>query len=264
MRRSYLFWGIIIIVAGFLFLLDNLNILPVSAWALIWPAALIILGLWFLFGRTLFARNQVESHLAIPLEGASQAILRIDHGAGKLAIDPHSSPDQLLKGDFSGGVEHEVTRDGNQAKVRLSATPEFFWSFPWGTTGGFSWQIYLNPEVPFDLTLKTGASETRLNLTDLKITNLFLDTGASSTSISMPAHAGYTKATVHAGAASVDIRFPQNVAGLLHIQTGLAGININNTRFVQNGNTYKSPDYDMATDKVELNVEAGVGRISIL
>src|SRR5450759_635523 len=100
MRRNGLFWGIIIIVIGFLFLLDNLKLLPVSAWALIWPAFLIIIGLWLLFGRAIFRGNQPENKLAIPLEQASQADIRINHGAGRLSIAALPNSDQFLTGDF--------------------------------------------------------------------------------------------------------------------------------------------------------------------
>jgi len=264
MRRNGLFWGIIIIVIGFLFLLDNLKLLPVSAWALIWPAFLIIIGLWLLFGRAIFRGNQPENKLAIPLEQASQADIRINHGAGRLSIAALPNSDQFLTGDFIGGVDNEITREGTRISARLSTPSEIFWGIPWmGMSDGFSWQINLNPEVALDLTLKTGASENKLNLTDLKVTNLNLDTGASSTSIYLPAHSGYTKANVHAGAASVDIIFPQNVAGRVRIQSGLAGININNARFPQNGSFYQSPGFDSAEDKVEMYIETGVGRISI-
>jgi hypothetical protein len=264
MRRSSLFWGIIIIVAGFLFLLDNLKLLPVSAWALIWPVFIIIVGLWLLLGRVFFRGSQPESKLSIPREQASLAILRIDHGAGRLSIDALPNSDQFLTGDFIGGVDNEVTRDGNRINVRLSTPPDAFWGIPWmGMSNGFSWQVNLNSEVALDLTLKTGASENKLNLTDLKVTNLNLDTGASSTRIYLPAHAGSTKANIHAGAASVDISFPQTVAGRIRVQSGLAGININHSRFPMNGNFYQSPDFETAIDKVEIYIETGVGSISI-
>jgi hypothetical protein len=264
MRRNSLFWGIVIIVGGFLFLLDNLKLLPVSAWSLIWPAFLIIIGLWMLLGRTLFRGSQPENKLSIPLEQASQAELRINHGAGRLSIHALPNSDQFLTGDFLGGVDDEINRDGSRINARLSTPSEVFWGVPWtGMSNGFTWQVNLNTEVALDITLKTGASESSLDLTDLKVTNLNLETGASSTSISLPAHAGFTKMNIHSGAASVDIVFPQNVAGRIRIQSGIAGIDVNQSRFPQNGNNYQSADYDTATDKVDLYIETGVGRISI-
>jgi hypothetical protein len=264
MRRNSLFWGVIIIVAGFLFLLDNLKLLPISAWELIWPAFLIVVGLWFLFGRGLFRNSPSENTLAIPLEQASQAEIRINHGAGRLSISSLPNSDQFLSGVFTGGVENEVIREGSKIRAKLSAPSEVFWGIPWfEMSNGFSWQVNINPDVALDLVLKTGASENQLNLTDLKVATLSLDTGASSTSISLPVHSGLTIANVHAGAASVDITFPTHVAGRIRIQSGIAGINVNSTRFPKNGNFYQSPDFDSASDKVELFIEAGVGSINI-
>ena len=68
--------------------------------------------------------------------------------------------------------------------------------------------LFLNGALEFN----TGAGEARLDLTDLRVTNLRLQTGASSTDVTMPANAGHTKAKIDAGAASITIRIPSGVA----------------------------------------------------
>ncbi len=50
MRARY-FWPIVLIVAGVLFLLENLGLLPGSAWGWIWAIALVLLGLSLLWPR---------------------------------------------------------------------------------------------------------------------------------------------------------------------------------------------------------------------
>ena len=50
MRRSTIFWGSLFILLGALVLLENLDIIDINVWALIWPFFLIAVGLWVLLG----------------------------------------------------------------------------------------------------------------------------------------------------------------------------------------------------------------------
>lgn len=266
MRRGSLIWGLIIIVAGILLLLDNMGLLPVNAWTVIWPLALILLGLWFLLGPRLW-RGKIETRqLSIPLENARRAEVQINHGAGKLDFNALNMPGQLLSGTFGGGVEETVNRSGDNATVRLSA-PSDAWMGPdmWaGNNQGFSWQVGFSPDVEMRMVLKTGASESRLDLSALRVTDFRLETGASSTYITLPQNAGATRAEIHAGAASVNILVPMGVAARIRTQTGLSSAKVDTMRFpVIENNIYQSPDYSTASNRVEIYVEAGVGSIDI-
>ncbi len=116
MRRDDLFWGAILILLGGLMFLNNAGIrLPggINAMQLFWPSALILLGAWIIFG--VFLRGNVEhEQVSIDLQGASQASLKLDHGAGRLVVGAGASPGQLLTGAFAGGVKqnaHKSNRD---------------------------------------------------------------------------------------------------------------------------------------------------------
>ena len=47
MRRSYLFWGVILISFGSIFILDGINLLPGNPLEYLWQVFLIILGLGY-------------------------------------------------------------------------------------------------------------------------------------------------------------------------------------------------------------------------
>jgi|WetSurMetagenome_2_1015567.scaffolds.fasta_scaffold160198_2 hypothetical protein len=266
MRRGNLFWGGLILVLGLLFLLNTLNIIPASIniWAIFWPTLLIILGIWFLAGPA-FSRRRIRetANISIPLEGAASAKVRLKHGAGKLNVTAGTESGVILSGDFSGGVEQAVSKEGDQIKVKLK-TPNYVWpSGPSLYFEGLTWDIKLNREVPIRLDVDSGASSIDLDLTDLKVVEFNLDTGASSSTIILPAHAGETKVRVDSGAASVDIKIPDGVAARIESFVAVGGTHIDHSRFPNKGAYAISPDYDTATNRIDMVVKTGVGSANI-
>jgi hypothetical protein len=264
MRRGSLIWGLIIIIVGFMLLLGNLGLLPVNAWQLIWPVVLIALGLSFLFGPRFYGTRAETRQVSIPI-GNSRAEIRLNHGAGQLEVAGAAPAGQLLSGTFEGGVEFDTQRGGEADRVQLNApVGVIFPGFWMGSSRGYSWQIQFSPDTDFNMIFKTGASESRLDLSDLRVRDLRIETGASSTELIFPKNAGNTRAEIHAGAASVDIRIPEGVAGHIRVQSGLSGIKIDTTRFISVGNNeYQSPDFQTAANRADIYIETGVGSISV-
>jgi hypothetical protein len=264
MRRSSLFWGIVIVLAGVLLLLQQLNLLFFNFWAVFWPLILILAGIWFLLGPSVFQRDYREETVSIPLEGAVDADIRFRHGAGSLRIGALADGSDLLSGTCVGGVDMKIHRHDDRVKVRLSANPDVWFGFP-GTMGGrgLAWDIKLSRSVTLALDVESGASDATIDLTDLKVSELQVQTGASSTDITLPATAGFTRVTVKSGASAVNLRLPQEVAARIYIQSGLAGINVDTSRFPQASGVYETPGYATAANKAEIRVETGVGSIDI-
>jgi hypothetical protein len=256
MRRSSLFWGAVLIVFGIALLLDNLNILPFPVWGVLWPLLLIALGAWMLWG--VFGRRPGEREVvSIPLEGAGQARLHIQHGAGRLTAGGSAAPGELLSGEFFGGVEHRSRRDGDGLDVEMSL-PQQFWG-PWDWGRRLDWSFRLSPEVPLRLDLDTGAGETRLDLRDLRVTELRLKTGASSSDVTLPASAGFTRVSVEAGAASIVLRVPEGVAARINATAAAGAVDVDRSRFPRD----ESPDYATAANKVEIDARLGAGSLTV-
>lgn len=263
MRRNGIFWGSLIILIGILFLLDNLGLLPINAGALIWPLALIMAGIWILLGRSRSRSHSVET-LTLPIEGASSAEVHIKHGAGKLEIGSRASSGELLSGKFGGGVESDVVRQNESVKVTLKTPSDAVFDLPWNwETTGYSWQLELTPEISLSLILETGASESFLDLEASRVNHLRIKTGASSTRITTPKHTGLTRLEVESGAASVDIRLPEGVAGRIKVKSGLAGISIDTNRFPRMNDIYQSHGYDLSENRADIDIQTGVGSVSI-
>jgi len=266
MRRSTWFWGILLILIGVLLLLNNLGFLNVNIWGLVGSALLVGLGLWILWGVVIGRPITRTEAVTIPLEGARRAHLRVQHGAGRLRVGAGAGADELVTGTFGGGLDYRARRDGDALNVRMRV-PDYRWSaalpWHWGQGGNLDWSFGLNGEIPLSLTFETGASDMQLDLTDLRVTELQLKTGASSTDVTLPANAGHTSVSFSGGAASAIIRVPSGVAARVRTSGGLADIKVDRNRFPRLGGIYQSEDYDAAPNKADIRVEMGVGSINV-
>lgn len=262
MRRSGVFWGTIILILGIMLLLQTLGIISVSVWTIFWPLFLIALGVWFLFSSRWRRGTAQAENLSIPRDGASQASIEFHHGAGKLDVGSLMGGTALLEGTFVGGVSHTAQPFGSEMRVRLSADPVHPWG-PWNWPEGLRWDVRLTQDLPLQLVFHTGAGESDINLADLNVKSLRLETGASSTRVILPARAQYTRVDAKAGMAAVNMTVPQGVAAMIQAKTGLAGVTIDTNRFPQQGSTYVSPDFGTAPNKVEIYIEGGMGSFDV-
>ena len=272
MRRWSFIIGAILIVLGIFALLQvGLDALGVHfrIWWVFWPLILIGLGVWIVsgFSRGGFSRAQRE-HASVPLDGATEAEITVHHGAGRLVVESGAGDGELLSGTFGGGLDAARRENAGRLSVDMRVRERDWRSYafgPWerGWAGTLDWDFALTKSIPLSLRLETGASESRLSLIDLQLRELWLKTGASSTMVDLPAAAGFTRVRVESGAASIKLHVPQGVAASIHVSSALAGIHVDGARFPRAGGGWRSPDWDTAAHKVEIEVETGVGSLDV-
>ena len=265
MKNGAIFWGSLIILIGAALLLGNL--FAVNIWPYLWPAGLIFLGVWIIGGSLMRPKLAAPEAVTIPLQGAARVNLKIQHGAGRLAIRGGAGPNVLASGTFTGGLEHREDRRGDALDVVMSVPSGSWMNFggPWifGPWNPILWDVRLNENVPMALDLQTGAGESQIDFSGLKAQEISLKTGASSSEMTLPARAGKVRVKVESGAASVVLRVPDGVAARISVESGLAGISIDTNRFPRSGSGYQSPDFDRAENSADIRIETGVGSVSV-
>jgi hypothetical protein len=253
-------WPIAVIVVGVLFLLSTTGTLGVGLGDLIgrwWPVALIVLGAWFLLGAAWPGSTpSSEETLRLPLAAAPSADVRIRFGAGELTVGA-ARAGTLVDGEFIGGVVH---RQRGPGAVELEQ-PEGTWALGWDRQQ--AWTMGLTTEVPLDLRLETGANRTELDLTGHRLRTLTIKTGASETRVRLPRAAGESRVRAEAGAAQLILEVPDGVAARIRSQMVIGTTNVDTARFPRSAGGYESPDYGTATNRVEIDITGGVGAVRI-
>jgi len=263
MRRDYLFWGFVLVLLGGLMFLNSTNVrLPngIGAMQLFWPLLLVMAGIWIILGVVQGGGSGPRKDVSVDLQDASQASLRIGHGAGHLSINAGTMPGKFLTGKVTPGVDVRTTRSGDSLDARVEGKGVFI---PFVNWNGLDWSFDLNMDIPLALKLETGASKSDINLADLKVTDLKLETGASSTNLTLPTNAGTTTVKIELGAAMLDVVVPQNVEARIRVDQGVSAIDIDSTRFTYSNGIYESAGYSSAENRADIKVEAGAGKIFI-
>ena len=221
-----------------------------------WPWLAVGLGVWYLIGSVVQRNSGLREALSLPLAGASEAAVRIRFGAGELNVGA-AAAGQLADGEYRGGVEHRITGLG---RVELEQDTSQGW--PW-LDRGFTWTVGLTTEVPLDLRVDAGASRNLLDLRRHRLRSLELHTGASETRVVLPEAAGATSVRAEAGAASLTLEVPDGVAARIRTRVVLGSVQIDEYRFPPVAGGYESRDYATATNRVDIDVQGGVGSLRV-
>ncbi len=258
------FWAIVLIIMGVLFLLGNFGILPGNAWNYFFPVLLVLIGALLLIGWRGGTRTVEIVNDSAPLDGATRAAINLKHGAGRLQVSAGKDTALLFSGGFGGGVTKKISRTNGTAFVELKSPDAMWENMQFLNPRGLEWNVLLNPNVPTALKYEGGAAETKMDLSNIQLTELEINTGASSTDVVLPPPKGTMRVVVHSGAASVKLRVPPNIPATIRGTMGLGAIDADLTRFPDRGfGVRQSDNYAEAPDKIEMTVEGGVGSVEI-
>lgn len=261
MSRSALFWGILLIAAGSLLGLQAAGIIEKLNWGYVFGVALICAGLLVVLGAFRTPKLDENQAVSVLVGSASEAHVNFELGASSLIVSGGASPDHVLEGTSGTALSINATTEGDLVNVSVEAGPSFI---PFLGPEGGAWVFKLNSSLPMSIELEGGASSYDLDLTDLKLSRLEIESGASSAKIVCPANAGKTFIKIDGGAASFEVRVPDGVAAQIRVDQGATALSIDETRFPVNRNGYyESADYDNAKNRVEIQANLGAGSLTI-
>ncbi len=267
---------------------------PLVAWLIIVVLLLGAVGglaIWWSIPGT----ASLTDSLSEPLNGATTAKIDISTGDGNLTIDKLPGGEQVLASGTLQYFEKQglptrfVIVDNGHATLALrgGGTGQRWFRFPWAACNGATeWQIHLNPTVSSDITAHSDGGNVKLNLAGMAVTRVSADTGGGNMDVVLPDNAANLSVTAKTGAGNVTVEIGSGITGsnivnansgagnvVVHLPSGIAakvnatsglGKVIVDSRFSKiDGNTYQSPDYDGAANKVEITVNSGAGNVSV-
>jgi hypothetical protein len=262
MRRGEIFWGAILIILGGLFALKSAGFITGDIFGWFWPLFIVAIGVWILIGGgTKRERGDVVEPFSIPLQGAKEAELRIDHGAGRISIAPGANPGDFLTGSKGVGMNQSAQLVGDRLQVKIEAGPSFI---PFVGPHGGIWEYRLDPTIPTQLKIHSGASRLDLDLSDLAVERLEFQGGASNLNLTLPARVSTFVSEIEAGAASIEVRVPKGVGLRLHAKS-IGSLNLDERVFPRRAaDLYESADYETATSRSDVSIDGGATSVRVI
>jgi Domain of unknown function (DUF5668)/N-terminal domain of toast_rack, DUF2154 len=288
---------VILISAGIVLLLNNLDILPWGVWGdlwRLWPLALIAVGLDLIIGRrrplaslliillvlvaggglilyTGFAtRGDLTTYnMDVPVGSVKSATVEIDFGMGELEVRGGANIASLASGRFEYYANRQppsadVEVSGERANLVIQAADEHGFNFGWfGPSRAPMWSVYLNPRLPLSLKADLGVGNSTLDLESVTLTKLDVNSGTGNTTIILPIPTGNLAASIDGGVGNLVLHIPDAAEARVSVDTGVGNVTIGN-RFAQQGeNVWVTSGYATAPNKLDLTVDAGVGNVEI-
>jgi hypothetical protein len=256
-RRSEVALPLALIIVGGVFALREVGILsgvPVA------PVVLIIVGIAVLTGALSRDEQRPPESLTHALDGAARARIALHHGAGTLRVTGGASNGLAFEGSFVGGAHEEAARTGDHldATLRHPRDVEGYIRSP----HALDWDVALTNAIPVDLDVRSGASRVHLDVSTLTLSSLSLKTGASETDIDLPDRGRFT-VDIDAGAAEVTVRVPPGMAASIRSRSALATVDVDEARFPRAFGGFRSPDFDAAEHRTEIDIEGGVASFTV-
>ncbi len=243
------------------------------------------------------ANKLLVGNLSAARNGATSARIGISAGLGHLTIDQLVDGEQVLASgtleyfERQGPPTRSLDSQGGQATLAVKAAKgsvgQSWLRLPWAGCGGaYEWQVHLNPAVPSDITAHSGGGNVKLDLARMAITHLVAESGGGNVEVALPDNAASLGATVRtgggnvrvevghgtsgnnaveatSGAGNVVVVVPSGIAARIHARSGLGKVVVDSRFERTDKETYQSPDYESAANRVEIMVKSGAGNVSV-
>jgi len=294
--RRGLFWPLLLITIGLVFLLVNFGFIPgVTALSLLnlWPLLLVLAGVDIAIGRrwplaalgidvavialglALLATQPTfvggpffvigdgaggESDVSVARQGVSSLSLDLNGGAGRFRVSGGSSTlvDAHSANEDLRLRRSDIDKGGTHASVRIdqSGTRQV------GSTT-IDVEARIASDVDTDLQVDGGAGEFIIDLRDVRVTNADINVGAAQLTVTLPKPAAAVTIDVNAGASSIIIEVPDGVEAQVTTKGALLTLRSSNSRVTASGNSAQTSGYSSATARVTVRVTAGVSSVTI-
>ena len=292
--RRGVFWPLLLIVLGLVFLGANLGLLaPLSVLALfsLWPVLLILAGIDIAFGRrwpaAVLALDVLIIAAAVGLAAAQPTFatplgpvvfFQRDPGPAASSVSVPRGDANALRLHLNGGAGTyhvsgggsdlvSATSDQENLAVHTTDTPlgrdvrldqrDRGPRFGGGTPAHVDVQIATDVFTSIDM--NAGAGEFVVDLRDVKLSEAKINVGAASLRIVLPKPSGDVPITISAGASNVVIEVPDGVEARVTTSGALMALHSESARI----NNNETSGYASAKDRVTVRLSAAASSVTI-
>lgn len=226
--------------------------------------------------------NQTYSE---PKDGVEVAEVEIKLGVGKLELGALNDSNDLFDADITyvGGLDYNVSGRGDR-NISLRQTQgdyDFLGLFSLFNINLNStddddellWDINLSPDVPLELDIEGGVGGFELDLSDLEITELKLETGVGDATVTLAEPEESYTVTINGGVGNTTIILLEGAAVRIEAETGVGDIDVsgdlerisdnNDENGPSDEGIWETDDFDEDDNHITIIIDGGVGDLTV-
>ncbi len=297
MKFRNIFWGIILILFGVLFTLENLNVIDFdwyNMWRL-WPVVIILWGISILPVKDIFkvgfvllvlagsvyymvndnvkwryvhdygietTSSAINQEFQVPYEDSiTTANLYMEMALGSLKI--RDTTDQLVDFSKSGSLieyRYSFLKNDNDADIRIMMADEFRYK---RKKNNNHLQLKLNPIPVWNLDIEAGMSEVNFDLSEYRVESLTVEGGMAGFTLKLGNLYPQTKVDIESGFSAFTLRIPESSGCELKINKVLSGHSFSGFEKVADG-LYRTTNFDESTEKVLMEFDAAFSDFKVI
>lgn len=287
------FWGLLLVLIGVLILLNNLDLVEVdfsNLW-LLWPILIIGAGL-----SVLSLKGWLSAIVSFLLIIAMLILVGVTSVENSFISLPSGKQVETVMNDFSasstervdlnvksGALEMDIAsyRETETASAKLSSnimkltqTSELKNGTRYITLSTLSdnnfrvgnpknvLSIDLTQRLPLSLTINSGASDIKGDLSEVMLDSLTLKTGASNIDLKLGSIQPKQDVTLESGASSIKLLIPSEAGVRVKTTRGLSSTEFESIDKVDDG-LYESEGYNSSAKKIDISAKLGVSSFRI-
>ena len=291
--------GVILISAGLVFLLNNLGYVPWDVWFRIlslWPVILIAVGIELIFRKTHLSFLTILSPLlfmaailgptyfqnveltrvyratetyqyAEDLDtSVTKVTAMIQLRAGNLKVS--SETERLVSADLEYWKREPITTSeysgfDSSATVEIRDKERGWKGWSWRAWGAKDWDIKLTDQIPINLRIYAKATDGELDLSDLRVKNLNLETKAGNFDIKLGDLVDQVNGTIESDASRLHLLIPEDVGLKIENHSRLTSTSFSGLSILKYDNIYETSNFEQAPRKITLSLEGSVTRLVV-
>jgi len=124
-------------------------------------------------------------------------------------------------------------------------------------------EIWLNPNPLWSIDVDAGAAKLELDLSEYKVKHLEIDGGATSVDVKLGSLFDDVFVSIDAGASSLTIRVPEEIGCKLTTDSFLTSKRLKGFNKISDG-SYLSKDYDNTDKKIHIDINTAISSLKVL
>jgi hypothetical protein len=300
MKNKNIFLGMILVIIGGLWLLNNLDIFDFSVrylfnsfWKL-WPLIIVVVGtglilnnktaeriLWLIFflvvlGYAIFMQygnpftNNIDGNITKNNKNSEDRqyypLNSLDQN-GNLVMNIGATKFKVSSTDSDNFFESDsnirnLTIDVTESGTITTANIKNSGDLmDLNGVSDNSLDLRLNNKIPWDIKVNCGAVDGNLDLSAIESKNVAISIGAGKLDLILSEIPEIQIVNLNAGVSEIEIGLPETSGLKINFKGALNSTNIDTLGLTKQDNTYISENYDTASKKIDMDIEIGLGKL---